>query len=151
MTAYQTNPHRAEFESLLMQVADKWHDQLSSIKSTWNVVHNSKGQIIDNVPYIRVEFKDGTVIPEMRLDTELTEGTPIQFSDNPNMLRFEAFCRSLTTKHHTELKSFTHDWVRLRNKDGVVVDTQPSVEILFKSAEDYSDELSKRGASNGQR
>ena len=145
MTAYKPNPHRAEFESVLMQLADKWHDQLSKITNTWTVSHNSKGKIIDHHPSIRVEFKDGSVIPALHLDTELTEGTSIQFSENPQMLAFEAFVRSLVNKHHTELKDFKHSWVRLRNKDGKVLDTQPSVEITFKSAEDYAEELNKRG------
>lgn len=151
MTAYDKNPHRAEFESMLMQLADKWHSQLSKITNTWTVSHNKKGQIIDHHPVIRVEFRDGTVIPELHLDTELKDGSPIQFSDNPQMLQFEAFLRSLSTKHHTELKSLNHSWVRLRNKDEVVLDTQPVVEILFKSAEDYAEELTQRGTHDEQR
>ncbi len=147
MTAYKTNPHRAEFESVLMQLADKWHNQLSKITNTWTVSHNNKGKIIDHHPVIRVEFRDGTVVPALHLDTELTEGSAIQFSDNPNILAFEAFVRSVVNKHHTELKDFTHSWVRLRDKEGKVLDTQPAVEILFKSAEDYAEELNQRGAT----
>lgn len=142
---YGVNPHRAEYENILVQVCTKWHDQLKRITSHWTVAHNKGGEVIDHYPVLQVEFRDGTVIPEMRLDSEKTEGTACQFSDNPKMVAFEAFIRSLVTKHHTELKSFDHAWVRLRNKDGVILDTQPTVDILFKTAEDYAAELSERG------